>query len=202
MCWAAKNIVKAECGTKPGSITAHIITGKSLTSMLRQRLLWWCFIPPSSVEVTLILFFTIVMSCLYITSNDNDEISDTMVHLCSQPGKLTEAFKYFLQGMGYSKCSSARWHWVMACWVFGGWQSLAYGAFGGWWSPEGGYFKMFLWSFEDSPISLCLLSLYLHRTLHVSLISFLCLSPSSYFFLAPCSVSSSVLILTSLHVGL
>lgn len=25
-----------------------------------------------------------------------------------QPGKLTEAFKYFLQGMGYSKYSSPR----------------------------------------------------------------------------------------------
>lgn len=24
--------------------------------------------------------------------------------LCSQPGKLAEAFKYFVQGMGYSKC--------------------------------------------------------------------------------------------------
>lgn len=24
--------------------------------------------------------------------------------ICSQPGKLAEAFKYFVQGMGYSKC--------------------------------------------------------------------------------------------------
>ena len=26
--------------------------------------------------------------------------------LALQPGKLTEAFKYFLQGMGYSKCTT------------------------------------------------------------------------------------------------
>lgn len=30
--------------------------------------------------------------------------------LSLQPGKLTEAFKYFLQGMGYSEC----WGWVGA----------------------------------------------------------------------------------------
>lgn len=38
-------------------------------------------------------------------------LSSAQPALSLQPGKLTEAFKYFLQGMGYSECRGWAWGW-------------------------------------------------------------------------------------------
>lgn len=53
---------------------------------------------PQVVQVSCRPAVTPAVSLLVLNSN----FSKTFF-FCSQPGKLAEAFKYFVQGMGYSK---------------------------------------------------------------------------------------------------
>lgn len=46
--------------------------------------------------------------CAHAKLSNLNALNDLILprlYLCSQPGKLAEAFKYFVQGMGYSKYS-------------------------------------------------------------------------------------------------